>query len=185
VRAADRLAACHIASGNPAAATLVAERAACTSWRRPRLLTSPDGRDTSGRRKPRPSRIKVVAARFVVVLTTVSQLEITVEAGPSGPVVKLSGEADVTTTGQLRDALTAPLSSGVRRLTIDLSALRFADSATINVFIGAHRALKDTGGTLELLHPQPNVAHVLGLLGVDQIGIVRTRNGTGDQPTIP
>ena len=34
-------------------------------------------------------------------------LEITVEAGSSGPVVTLSGESDLTTAGQLRDALTA------------------------------------------------------------------------------
>jgi anti-sigma B factor antagonist len=115
----------------------------------------------------------------------VSLLEITVETGTSGTVMKLSGECDLTTTGQLSDALGAQIATGVQHLTIDLSALRFADSMTIREFIEAHHALKTAGGTLELLRPQPAVAKSLRLLGVDQILTVRDKTGTGDQPMIP
>jgi anti-sigma B factor antagonist len=115
----------------------------------------------------------------------VGLLDISVAAGASGPVMKLSGECDLTTAGQLSDALTAQLASGVPQLTIDLSALRFADSATFRVLIEACRAFQDAGGTVELLDPQPAVAQAIQLLGIDQVLTIRASTGTGDHPTIP
>jgi anti-sigma B factor antagonist len=115
----------------------------------------------------------------------VGLLEIAVEAGTSGPVVRLSGESDLSTAGQLSAALTAQIASGVRHLAIDLSGLRFADSATIRVVTTAHLALSDAGGTLELLSPQPAVARTLSLLGVDQVIAIRPKAVTGDQPVTP
>jgi anti-anti-sigma factor len=106
----------------------------------------------------------------------VSLLEISVAAGESGPVVTLSGEADVTTVAELSEALTAQLASGARQLTVDLSGLRFADSAVIRELVMAGRKLKDRGGRLELANPQPAVARALSLLGVDQM--IEFRDGT-------
>jgi anti-sigma B factor antagonist len=116
----------------------------------------------------------------------VSLLEITVETGSSGPVMKLSGESDLTTAGQLRDALTAQLAPAPQRLTVDARGLRFADSASIQALLQAHRALHDSGGSLELvLRPQSVIARALRLLGADQVLTIRTTAGTGDQPVIP
>jgi anti-anti-sigma factor len=115
----------------------------------------------------------------------VGLLEIIVETGTSGTVMKLSGECDLTTNVQISDAIAAQLAAGVQHLTIDLSALRFADSMTIREFIEAHYALKKAGGTLELLRPQRAVAKSLRLLGVDRILTVRDKTDTSDQPTIP
>ena len=81
----------------------------------------------------------------------------------------LSGEADLTTVGQLSTLITAQLNGGTRQLTIDLSDLRFADSATIRTLVLAARTLKDTGGSLVLLRPQHAVAKVLTLTGADQV----------------
>jgi anti-anti-sigma regulatory factor len=53
------------------------------------------------------------------------------------------------------------------------------------VFTGAHLALSDAGGTMELLGPQPAVARTMSLLGVDQVIAVRAKAATGDQPVIP
>jgi hypothetical protein len=44
-----------------------------------------------------------------------------VEAGDSGPVIMLAGEADVTGRGKLDTLITGQLSDGVRQLTIDIS----------------------------------------------------------------
>jgi anti-anti-sigma factor len=116
----------------------------------------------------------------------VSVLEITVEAGSSGPVVKLSGESDLTTAGRLRDALAAQLAPAPRRLTVDARGLRFADSASIQVLLAAHRVLHDAGGSLELvLRPGSVIARALSLLGADQVLTIRTEAGSGDQPVIP
>ena len=88
----------------------------------------------------------------------------------------LSGEADITTMAELSEALTAQLASGARHLTVDLSGLRFADSAVIRELVMADRKLKDRGGCLELANPQPAVARALSLLGVDQV--IEVRDGT-------
>jgi anti-anti-sigma factor len=99
-----------------------------------------------------------------------------------GPVVTLSGEADVTTVAELSEALTAQLASGARHLTVDLSGLRFADSAVIRELVMAGRKLKDRGGGLELANPQPAVARALSLLGVDQMIEVRDGTTAGADP---
>ena len=109
-------------------------------------------------------------------------LEITVAAGESGPVLSLSGQADVTTVAELSAALTAQLAGDARHLTVDLSGLRFADSAAIRELVLAGRKLKNRGGDLELASPQPAVARALSLLGVDQAIKVRNRTDAGADP---
>ncbi len=83
---------------------------------------------------------------------------------------------------ELREALTAQLASGARHLTVDLSGLRFADSAVIRELVMADRKLKDQGGGLELANPQPAVARALSLLGVDQMIEVRDGTNAGADP---
>ena len=96
-------------------------------------------------------------------------LEASVAAGESGPVIVLTGEADMTCAEQLSELLTGQLAGGTRHLTIDLSGLRFADSASIRMLVLAARALKERDGSLVLLHPQRPVAKVLALLGAEQM----------------
>jgi anti-sigma B factor antagonist len=107
-----------------------------------------------------------------------SMLHATVTAGPDGPVIALAGEADLTTAAELKQILAAQLDGGTPRLTVDLSGLRFADSAAVGELIRAHRAITRRGGSLELARPQPTVARVLSLLGVDQVLTVRDQAGT-------
>ena len=109
-------------------------------------------------------------------------LSITVAAGDCGPVLVLSGEADMTTVPELSAALTAQIDAGVRRLTVDLSGLRFADSATVGALIAASRSLRAAGGTLVLSRPQSVVARTLNLLGVDRVIPVRGGTGAGTGP---
>lgn len=112
----------------------------------------------------------------------VGLLEISVAAGQTGPVLSLSGEADITTAAELTEALSAQLATGTRCLTVDLSRLRFADSAAIRALVLADRTLKGRGGGLALAHPQPGVARVLRLLGVDQAIEVRDGMSAGADP---
>ena len=107
-------------------------------------------------------------------------LEISVAAGEADPVLMLSGEADLTTSGELSQSLTAQLSGGARHLTVDISRLRFADSASVRALVLAARTLEDRGGALVLLRPQPAVARTLELLGVDQL--ITERAGTEPEP---
>jgi anti-anti-sigma factor len=100
-------------------------------------------------------------------------LEASVADGESGPVITLAGEADTTSVAQLSALITVQLSSGTRHLTIDVSGLSFADSATIQALVLAAKTLKERGGTLVLLRPQPTVARVLALTGAEQVFTIR------------
>lgn len=102
-----------------------------------------------------------------------STLHTAVTSSPSGPVLILSGEADTTTVSELDQFLTAQLTGGTTGLTIDIAGLRFADSVTIRALVQAARVLKDRGGTMTLLRPQPAVAKILTLTGVDRLLTVR------------
>jgi anti-anti-sigma factor len=96
-------------------------------------------------------------------------LRASVAAGACGPVVVLSGEADLVGAETLSKLITAQLSGGTRQLTVDVSALRFADTASIRTLVLAARTLKERGGSLILVHPPETMARVLDLLGARQI----------------
>jgi anti-anti-sigma factor len=111
-------------------------------------------------------------------------LEASVAAGESGPVIMLTGEADLTSADKLSELLARQLAGGTRQLTIDVSGLRFADSASIRALVLAARTLRERDGSLVLLDPQRPVAKVLALLGADQMVTIRggTEATPGPQP---
>ncbi len=100
-------------------------------------------------------------------------LEASVTAGECGPVIALSGEADQTCAGRLNALINGQISDAVRQLTIDLSGLRFVDTASIRTLVLAAKTLKEHNGDLVLLHPQPPVARTLALTGADQLITIR------------
>jgi anti-anti-sigma factor len=120
-------------------------------------------------------------------------LQISVAAGPRGPVMILSGAADATCVARLAGLIGALIPArpdGERReLTIDVSGLRYADSASIRTFVLAARTLKTRGGALVLLPPQQPVARILALLGADQMltirGLARGEREPGDRAARP
>jgi anti-sigma B factor antagonist len=97
-------------------------------------------------------------------------------------VVALAGAADLTNVAALGEALAAQVSGETRHLTVDLSGLRFADSASVRELVLAGRALHERGGVLVLVRPQPGVARVLTMMGVDQAITIETETGTGTGP---
>jgi anti-anti-sigma factor len=110
----------------------------------------------------------------------VNLLDVHVADGEWGPVVLLSGEADLTTVAQLSDALNAQITAETTIVTVDMSGLRFADSATVAALLRAARTLKNQGGRLELRCPQPGVARTLSLLGLDHFLNVRGETDAGN-----
>jgi anti-sigma B factor antagonist len=97
----------------------------------------------------------------------------------SGPIEVLSGESDVSAAAELTAAPTMHIAADARHPTVDLSRLRFADSASIQAFVRADRVLKADGGAMELVAPQPAVAQVLSLLSADQFIAVRPAPAPG------
>lgn len=107
----------------------------------------------------------------------VAALMTSVSAGPDGPVVVMSGEADTTTAESLREVLAAQLDTGARLVTVDASELLFLDSATLRVLVLAAKALGERHGTLVLAHPRPIVARLLEVTGADTLLDVRELAG--------
>ena len=109
-------------------------------------------------------------------------LSASVAAGESGPVLTLAGEADLTCAAELAELVAAQLVGETRQLTIDVSGLRFADSASIRVLVLAARTLTERGGSLVLLDPQRPVARVLALLCADQMVTIRGTTAAAPVP---
>lgn len=96
-------------------------------------------------------------------------LGISASAGADGPVVRLSGEADQTTTEALREMLASQLGTGARLVTVDASGLSFLDSASLRILVLAARALHARHGTLVFACPQPLVVRLLEITGADRL----------------
>jgi anti-anti-sigma factor len=79
--------------------------------------------------------------------------------------VALAGEADLATSGALRDALFDAVTERPRRLTVNLHALTFIDSMSIGVLIGARRAALAHKIAFTVAEAQGNVHHVLEVSG--------------------
>jgi len=92
--------------------------------------------------------------------------------------VVLSGEVDMRSSGELAELLVPHLSGSARRLMVDVSGLSFADSASVRALVMAAKALRERGGTLVLLRPQPAVAKVLNLLRADRLIAVHEGGGS-------
>jgi anti-sigma B factor antagonist len=112
----------------------------------------------------------------------VSTLRAAVSAADSGPLIMLSGETDIATVAELSELVTAQLAGGTVHLTIDVSGLSFADSASVRVLVLAARTLKERGGGLVLLRPQHGVARMLEVTGAGQMITVRGETEVTPEP---
>jgi anti-anti-sigma factor len=110
----------------------------------------------------------------------VSLLEVSVAARESGGVVVLAGEADLTSITQLSKVLDAQRAGRTTHLTIGVSKLRYADAASGRALAEAAVILRNRGGNLVLLHPQPSMVRLLRLLRADDMLTIQ-----GDTETTP
>ncbi len=80
------------------------------------------------------------------------------------------GTLDALSVSLFRE-VTADLASGTR-LTLDLSALSFLDSAGLGALIGAARRVNDTGGRVHLVAPGEVVRRLLLDMGFERVAPV-------------
>jgi anti-anti-sigma factor len=103
----------------------------------------------------------------------VTPLTASVTTGSSGPqaytLVELAGEADVTAIATLHDLLEGETSKRPGLLIIEMSALRYMDSAALHEILRAHVALGAAGGRLALVSPHEVVERVLHMTEVDKV----------------
>jgi len=81
------------------------------------------------------------------------------------PVVALSGEADVLTAPQIRDALFAVVARQAN-VVVDMSGLTFIDSSALGVLVVARKRFAGAGGGIRLHGLRPQVRRVFDITGL-------------------
>jgi anti-anti-sigma factor len=116
-------------------------------------------------------RIKPTPRRQQLTISTAAAHGCTV-------VVTLHGQLDLRTVRQAQETLSAHIAAGVHRVVVDLSYLQFMAVAGTRALLETQTLLMARGGSMALACPQPLVARVLQLTGIDQqIPIYDTTGG--------
>jgi anti-sigma B factor antagonist len=93
------------------------------------------------------------------------ELEIDVEDVAGARIVRVEGELDMATVGELENALGRIAADD--RVILDLTACTFLDSSAVRVLVATARAAGDAGGTLSLVASSPTIVRVLEISAVD------------------
>jgi len=88
------------------------------------------------------------------------------------PSLRLRGELDIATAGQLRDALRGLIRGGRQGVVLDLGELDFLGAAGLNVLAWAATALSRVGGKIIIVNASSIVRRVLSVTGLDHTLIV-------------
>jgi anti-sigma B factor antagonist len=103
---------------------------------------------------------------------------------PGEAVVRVAGELDLASAGDLRMAVTDLINAGAPKVIgLDLRDLTFIDSTGIGTLVVALRICDSVGVAFSLVAVSPFVAHVLTVAGVhDALGVadaVRAQQARG------
>jgi anti-anti-sigma factor len=79
-------------------------------------------------------------------------------------VVKVTGELDITNIGGLEEAVQPIIDTAPERLVLDVSALRFADSSAIALWVKWSATVR----RIEIREPQPLLRRVIESMGLAQ-----------------
>lgn len=90
------------------------------------------------------------------------------------PVIALEGEVDVYTAPQLKQAMTALLEKGAKRIVVDLTKVEYLDSTALGVLIGGLKRLREAEGNLFLICPSARIKRVFEITGLDKIFNIHT-----------
>ncbi len=99
---------------------------------------------------------------------TVRGLRIATADVEGQPVVRVSGEVDLRTSPQLREALLNVLESRPRRLIVDLAEVRYMDSSGVGTMVEIKRLIERNGGRIVLAGLQPRVRSVFEVTQLDR-----------------
>lgn len=95
------------------------------------------------------------------------------------------GEGDVL----LRERMKELLDAGSENILLDLSGVRYMDSAGLGELIASHHQLRDRGGRIKLVQPSRRVLALLRVIGLEGVfetyeGIETAVRSCGDQNNV-
>ena len=95
-----------------------------------------------------------------------------VEYAANPPTLRCCGDEDRTTQARRRQALVRAIKARTD-VVVDLAELSWADVSLMLDFVTLARRLRVQGLTLALRNPQPQIAALLELVGLDRVPGVR------------
>lgn len=84
-------------------------------------------------------------------------------------LIKLIGKLDIVGVGAIETQFTGYCAGENARLLVDLSEVDFLASIGIRLLTLNAKSVASRGGRMVLLHPQPDVRHVLEITGIPAI----------------
>jgi anti-sigma B factor antagonist len=84
-------------------------------------------------------------------------------------VLQVGGEVDVYTAPRLRERLVELVERGNRQIIVDLGSVDFLDSTGLGVLVGAHKRLKQAGGSLVLVCSREPLLKIFRITALDQV----------------
>lgn len=85
-------------------------------------------------------------------------------------VVEVAGEIDAGTAPQFRRELASEaVDTAVAELVVDLSEVRFIDSAGLTILAGLHRRSRERGVSVKVVTRQYAVKRALNITGLDEL----------------
>ncbi len=78
-----------------------------------------------------------------------------------GAELRLAGRLDVTTVGDVRNALHAAIEGGAGDLNVSLADVEMVDATGLGMLVGAHRRARAAGRRLVLRELPPRISRVL------------------------
>ncbi|MCZ7438004.1 STAS domain-containing protein [Micromonospora sp. WMMC241] len=91
------------------------------------------------------------------------------QRGEIGAGLRLTGELDLSTAGELNAAIDRLVADGRRELLLDLTELTFCDSTGIAAFVRGDNLVAADGGWLRLTGAGGRVARVLQVTGLAEV----------------
>ena len=82
--------------------------------------------------------------------------------------VRISGELDIETTGDLEAALAEAEASKADRIVLDIERLEFVDSTGLKTIVAAQHRSEAAGDRLRFTRPRGHVADMFRLTALDQ-----------------
>jgi len=91
-----------------------------------------------------------------------SEFRVVVGDVDGGPLVRVNGDVDASSSPTLRDALLALLGVGERAISLDLTDVTFIDSTGVGVVLDVVRA----GAVVTIVGASPRARRLLDLTGI-------------------
>lgn len=90
-------------------------------------------------------------------------------ADSTPPVITVSGEIDVATAPQLREALHGVIARGEATVVLDLLGVTFLDSTALGVLVGALKRCRELGGELHVVVADPRIVKIFEITGLTSV----------------